>query len=171
MPSFCLASRRSWRGRRHRAGLFPPRRTDPCRGEPQGPRLSVTEADLRIGHSCATAGGCPPDLAGSPRKPWIRPSASAARPFLWSIPSTERAASPQAIPALDLRRAGRRRAAVFEIVLAPALDEMFVATTGGGARCNGAPIAVSDRSELAGARLSAPEPMASDLRRSGLSFR
>lgn len=59
----------------------------------------------------------------------------------------------------------------FGIVLAPALDEMFIATVGGGARCNGAPISVSDRRELAGARLSAPEPMASDLRRSGLSFR
>ena len=59
----------------------------------------------------------------------------------------------------------------FGIVLAPALDEMFIATAGGGARCNGSPISVSDRRELAGARLSAPEPMASDLRRSGLSFR
>ena len=59
----------------------------------------------------------------------------------------------------------------FGIVRAPALDQIFVATAGGGARCNGAPISVSDRRELAGARLSAPEPMASDLRRSGLSFR
>jgi myo-inositol-1(or 4)-monophosphatase len=60
---------------------------------------------------------------------------------------------------------------VFGVVFAPALDQMFIAMTGGGARCNGASIAVSDRRELAGARLSAPEPIASDLRRSGLSFR
>lgn len=60
---------------------------------------------------------------------------------------------------------------MFGIVHAPALDETFVALAGGGARRNGAPISVSGRRELAGARLSAPEAMVSDLRRSGLLFR
>jgi myo-inositol-1(or 4)-monophosphatase len=58
----------------------------------------------------------------------------------------------------------------FGVVRAPALDQTFVAAAGGGARCNGVPISVSNRSELAGARLSVPDAMADDLRRSGLSF-
>lgn len=60
---------------------------------------------------------------------------------------------------------------MFGIVHAPALDETFVASVGGGARRNGAPIAVSNRRELTGARLSAPDSIASDLKRAGLSFR
>jgi myo-inositol-1(or 4)-monophosphatase len=59
---------------------------------------------------------------------------------------------------------------IFGIVHAPALGQTFVATAGGGARRDGVPIAVSARRELTGAKLSAPEPMASDLRRSGLDF-
>ncbi|MGO8740615.1 3'(2'),5'-bisphosphate nucleotidase CysQ [Rhodoblastus sp.] len=56
------------------------------------------------------------------------------------------------------------------VVHAPALDETFVALSGGGARRNGAPIAVSRRRELAGASVSAPDSLAADLRRSGLAF-
>ncbi len=59
---------------------------------------------------------------------------------------------------------------VLGVVHAPALDETFVALSGGGARRNGAPIAVSRRRELAGASVSAPDALAADLRRSGLSF-
>ena len=59
---------------------------------------------------------------------------------------------------------------VLGVVHAPALDETFVALTGGGARRNGAPITVSRRRELAGASVSAPDSLAADLRRSGLSF-
>ncbi|WP_298428737.1 3'(2'),5'-bisphosphate nucleotidase CysQ [Rhodoblastus sp.] len=59
---------------------------------------------------------------------------------------------------------------VIGVVRAPALDETFVATAGGGARRNGVDIRVSDRRDLSGARISAPESMAADLRRSGLSF-
>jgi myo-inositol-1(or 4)-monophosphatase len=58
----------------------------------------------------------------------------------------------------------------FGVVRAPALDQTFVAAAGGGARCNGVPISVSNRRELDGARLSAPDAMAEDLQRSGLSF-
>lgn len=59
---------------------------------------------------------------------------------------------------------------VCAVVRAPALDETFVATLHGGARRNGQPIKVSDRTEIAGARLAAPEPLASDLRRAGLAY-
>ncbi len=59
---------------------------------------------------------------------------------------------------------------VLGVVHAPALDETFVALAGGGARRNGAAIAVSRRRELAGASVSAPDSLAADLRRSGLSF-
>ncbi len=59
---------------------------------------------------------------------------------------------------------------VLGVVHAPALDETFVALAGGGARRNGAPITVSRRRELAGASVSAPDSLAADLRRSGLSF-
>jgi myo-inositol-1(or 4)-monophosphatase len=59
---------------------------------------------------------------------------------------------------------------VLGVVHAPALDETFVAASGGGARRNGAPIAVSERRELAGASVSAPDALAADLRRSGLAF-
>jgi myo-inositol-1(or 4)-monophosphatase len=58
----------------------------------------------------------------------------------------------------------------FGVVRAPALDQTFVAAAGGGARCNDVPISVSNRRELPGARLSVPDSMAEDLRRSGLSF-
>lgn len=56
------------------------------------------------------------------------------------------------------------------VVHAPALDQTFVARRGGGATCNGAPIAVSSRRDLVGARLAAPDAMAADLRRAGLAF-
>ncbi len=59
---------------------------------------------------------------------------------------------------------------VLGVIHAPALDETFLATAGGGARRNGAPIAVSRRRELAGAAVSAPDSLAADLWRSGLSF-
>jgi len=56
------------------------------------------------------------------------------------------------------------------LVHAPALDETFIALVGKGATRNGAPIAVSSRKTLAGARLAAPDALAADLRRSGLAF-
>jgi myo-inositol-1(or 4)-monophosphatase len=56
------------------------------------------------------------------------------------------------------------------VVHAPALDETFTAVRGGGARRNDAPIVVSGRRELVGARVSAPDALTADLRRSGLSF-
>jgi len=59
---------------------------------------------------------------------------------------------------------------ILGLVHAPALDQMFVARRGGGATCNGAPINVSARGEIAGARLAAPDGLMSDLRRSGLAF-
>jgi len=59
---------------------------------------------------------------------------------------------------------------VYGIVHAPALEQTFIATRGGGATCNGADIAVSDRKTLTGARLAAPESFDATLRRSGLSY-
>jgi myo-inositol-1(or 4)-monophosphatase len=59
---------------------------------------------------------------------------------------------------------------VYGIVHAPALGKTFVAHHGGGATCNGAPISVSKRKHLAGARLSLPESFSSVLRRSGLAY-
>jgi myo-inositol-1(or 4)-monophosphatase len=59
---------------------------------------------------------------------------------------------------------------ILGLVHAPALDQTFVAVIGKGATCNGAPIAVSPRGELSGARLAAPDALADDLKRSGLSF-
>ncbi len=59
---------------------------------------------------------------------------------------------------------------VLGVIYAPALDETFVATLGGGAARNGEPIRVSERAELAGASLAAPEKLAADLRLSGLKF-
>ena len=45
---------------------------------------------------------------------------------------------------------------VVAAILAPVSDEMFVATRGGGARCNGDPIRVNDGTALDGARLGGP---------------
>jgi myo-inositol-1(or 4)-monophosphatase len=59
---------------------------------------------------------------------------------------------------------------VLGLVHAPALDQTFVALRGGGATCNGAPISVSERHDISGARLAAPEGLIADLRRSGLAF-
>jgi len=59
---------------------------------------------------------------------------------------------------------------VYGIVHAPALEQTFIATRGDGATCNGAPIAVSTRKTLAGARLAAPESFDATLRRSGLEY-
>jgi myo-inositol-1(or 4)-monophosphatase len=59
---------------------------------------------------------------------------------------------------------------VHGVVHAPALGKTFVARQGGGATCNGAPIAVSARTHLTGARLSTPESFSSVLRRSGLIY-
>jgi myo-inositol-1(or 4)-monophosphatase len=59
---------------------------------------------------------------------------------------------------------------VYGIVHAPALEQTFIATRGGGATCNGAKIAVSARKTLTGARLAAPESFDTALRRSGLSY-
>jgi myo-inositol-1(or 4)-monophosphatase len=56
------------------------------------------------------------------------------------------------------------------IVHAPALGQTFVATRGGGATLNGAPIRVSARENIFGARLAAPDALVADLRRSGLDF-
>ena len=57
------------------------------------------------------------------------------------------------------------------VVYAPALDRLYAATAGGGATCNGAAIAVSDRRKLRGSRVAGPQnfvaPFAS---RGGLSF-
>lgn len=59
---------------------------------------------------------------------------------------------------------------LFGLVHAPALDQTFAATRGAGATCNGAAISTSARENLSGARLAAPETLAADLKRSGLSF-
>lgn len=59
---------------------------------------------------------------------------------------------------------------VCAVVRAPALDETFAATLGGGATRNGAPIKVSDRAALVGAAIAAPEPFSADLKRAGLVF-
>jgi myo-inositol-1(or 4)-monophosphatase len=59
---------------------------------------------------------------------------------------------------------------VYGIVHAPALEQTFIATRGGGATCNGAEIAVSTRKNLTGARLATPESFDAPLRRSGLAY-
>lgn len=59
---------------------------------------------------------------------------------------------------------------VYGVVHAPALDQTFIASLGGGARLNGAPIAVSTRGALTGARLSAPDQFSTALSRSGLAY-
>ncbi len=59
---------------------------------------------------------------------------------------------------------------IYGLVHAPALAQTFVASAGCGARRDGAPISVSARPRLEGARLAAPEALAADLRRSGLHF-
>jgi len=51
------------------------------------------------------------------------------------------------------------------VVHLPARRETFAAARLGGARLNGAPIRVSDRRELAGARVSGPTPMVEAIRR------
>jgi myo-inositol-1(or 4)-monophosphatase len=48
---------------------------------------------------------------------------------------------------------------VSAVLFSPASDEFFEATSGGGARCNGQPIAVSTRSEIEGCRMAAYAPM------------
>lgn len=59
---------------------------------------------------------------------------------------------------------------VYGIVHAPALDETYQAAAGGGATRNGAPIAVSQRKILQGARLAAPASFDLILGRSGLVY-
>ena len=59
---------------------------------------------------------------------------------------------------------------VYGIVHAPALGQTFIAGAGAGASCNGAPISVSGRQELTGARLSAPESFFRILGKSGLTY-
>ncbi len=58
----------------------------------------------------------------------------------------------------------------YGIVHAPALNETYQASAEGGARRNGAPIAVSQRETLQGARLAAPESFEKILGRSGLAY-
>jgi myo-inositol-1(or 4)-monophosphatase len=52
----------------------------------------------------------------------------------------------------------------------PALDKTFVAARGRGATLNGVPIAVSDRTELSGARITGPAPLLERLRSAGVPF-
>jgi myo-inositol-1(or 4)-monophosphatase len=59
---------------------------------------------------------------------------------------------------------------VYGIVHAPALAQTFVASLGAGATLNGAPLAVSTRQELSGARLAAPEQMHKILGGAGLTY-
>lgn len=59
---------------------------------------------------------------------------------------------------------------VYGIVHAPALAETFVATLGCGATLNGAPIAVSSRQDLTGARLAGPEHLHRVLAGGGLIY-
>jgi myo-inositol-1(or 4)-monophosphatase len=59
---------------------------------------------------------------------------------------------------------------VLGVVHAPALASTFVASAGGGARLDGAPIRVSGRTALAGARLVAPRGYAPLLERSEYGF-
>ena len=59
---------------------------------------------------------------------------------------------------------------VYGIVHAPALSQTFVASLGAGATLNGAPLAVSTRQELAGARLAAPEHLHKILGGAGLIY-
>jgi myo-inositol-1(or 4)-monophosphatase len=70
--------------------------------------------------------------------------------------------------AVALVRFGRP---IVGVVHAPALQETYVASEGGGARLNGETIRVSSRGELAlGSKVSAPARLAEDLRRAGLAF-
>ena len=77
------------------------------------------------------------------RRVWIVDPIDGTRPFLRGRPEFAVCAG----LAVDGRP---RLAAVFN----PATDEFFDALAGGGARCNGVAIAVSDRAELAGAHIS-----------------
>lgn len=70
--------------------------------------------------------------------------------------------------AVALVRGGRP---IIGVVHAPALQETYVATEGGGARLNGQPISVSSCAELAsGSKVAAPSRLAGELRRAGLEF-
>lgn len=66
--------------------------------------------------------------------------------------------------AIALLVAGRP---VLGLVYAPAHDLLYEAVAGGGAFCNGAAIATSDRAVLRGARVAGPKPMADRLDRAG----
>jgi myo-inositol-1(or 4)-monophosphatase len=59
---------------------------------------------------------------------------------------------------------------VYGIVHAPALAQTFVASLGGGATLNGAPIYVSTQQQLSGARLAAPDHLHKIMGASGLTY-
>jgi myo-inositol-1(or 4)-monophosphatase len=56
------------------------------------------------------------------------------------------------------------------VVFAPVTDELLVASAGGGATRNGAPIAVSSAQSIAGARIAAPRSIIDALLRAGSRF-
>lgn len=68
---------------------------------------------------------------------------------------------------LALVEAGQPALAVLHM---PALGETYIATRNGGATCNGAPLSVSARSSLTGARFAGPVKAMDELERQGLAI-
>ncbi|MCI4677688.1 3'(2'),5'-bisphosphate nucleotidase CysQ [Rhodoblastus acidophilus] len=132
----------------------------------------VTEADLRIDHFlreslsalAPEAGWLSEETADSPER-LRREMVFVVDP----IDGTRGFASGDPCFAICIALVAGGRPVV-GVAHAPALDETFTAILGGGARRNGVPINVSGRPAIAGASVSAPEPLAADLRRAGLAF-
>ncbi len=68
---------------------------------------------------------------------------------------------------IALVQAGRP---LWGVLYMPALDETYSACAGLGATCNGSPIHVTNRRELAGGRIAGPEPLLANMRHRGLTF-
>lgn len=68
---------------------------------------------------------------------------------------------------IALVRRGRPELAVLHL---PALEDMFTASLGAGARLNGAPISASVRAGLEGSAIAGPPKLMEDLARGGLAF-
>ena len=132
----------------------------------------VTEADLRIDHFLrAHLAPLAPDLGWLSEETVDSPD-RLAREALFVVDPIDgtrgfAAGDPCFALCIAVVVGGRP---VYGIVHAPALEQTFIATRGGGATCNGAEIAVSDRKILTGARLAAPESFDATLLRSGLGY-
>lgn len=96
--------------------------------------------------------------AGSARR-WVVDPIDGTRSFIRRLPDWSIAAA--------LVEHGRPIAAV---LFAPASDELFVATAGGGAARNGKPIGVAATNTLAGARIAGPKFALERIGRTGVSF-